>query len=146
MIDKSADPCDNFYKFSCGGYQSNSTLRNAQNVIDNIIQSYIRSPINKNDSKAVKMQKKYYQSCMDLDSIELNSNEILKNVFEDLGGWPVLVRNWNETDFDWGKIIKKCTEYGIYYDWFLYIENEIAYNTSNGNLHVRYFNYEGTNY
>lgn len=110
------------------------------------MKSYIKSPINKNDSKAVKMQKKYYQSCMDLDSIELNSNERLKAVFEDLGGWPVLVRNWNETNFDWGKIINKSTEYGIYYDWFLHIENEIAYNTSNGNLHVRYFIYERTNY
>lgn len=146
LIDESTDPCDNFYTFSCGEYQSNSTLRTAQNIIDNIIQSYINSPINMNDSNVVKMQKKYYQSCMDLDSIELNSNERLKAVFDDLGGWPIFVRHWNETDFEWGKVVKKCTQYGLYYDWFLYIENEIVYNSSNGNLHVRYLNYESTYY
>lgn len=140
FIDKSVDPCDNFYNFSCGGYHGNSTLRNAQNVVDKIIQNYIKSPVMKNDSHSVMIQKKYYQACMNLENLESKSNEKLKALFEDLGGWPILMRHWNETDFNWGKTVEKCIQHGLYYDWFMYIENEIAYNASNENLHVWFLN------
>lgn len=108
--------------------------------------SYIKSPMTKNDSNSVKMQKKYYQACMKLENLESRSNNRLKEIFDDLGGWPLLHQNWNETDFNWGRIVQKCTEHGLYYDWFLYIENEITYGSSNENLHVRYLNNRVTRY
>lgn len=77
---------------------------------------------------------------MNLENLESKSDEKLKKLLQDLGGWPILMRHWNETDFHWGKIVEKCIEHGLYYDWFIYIENEIAYNSSNENLHVRYSN------
>lgn len=73
---------------------------------------------------------------MNLENMESKSNEKLKQIFKDMGGWPIFVRNWNETDFDWAKIVDKCRQHGLYYDWFLYISNEIGYNSSNENLHV----------
>lgn len=139
-MDQNIDPCDNFYNFSCGGYAGNSTLRTAQKIVDQKIQQYIKSAVATNDSFSIKLQKKYYQACMNIENIESKSNEKLKEIFRDLGDWPVLTQNWNESNFDWGKIVQKCIEHGLYYDWFLYIENEIAYNTSNENLHVRYLN------
>lgn len=100
--------------------------------------NYINSPITKNDSNSVRIQKKYYQACMNMENMETKSNDLLKEIFHDLGGWPVLLKHWNDTEYDWGKIVHKCIQHGLYYDWFLYIENEITYNVSNENLHVRY--------
>lgn len=140
LMDRTVDPCENFYNFSCGSYEGNSTLRNAQKIVDQQIQKFIKSPITKNDSVSIKLQKKYFQACMNIENIESKSNDKLKELYQELGGWPMLIQNWNESDFDWGKIVQKCIDHGLYYDWFLYIENEIAYDTTNKNLHVRYLN------
>lgn len=73
---------------------------------------------------------------MNVKLIEDDQNRSLKKLFDELGGWPILTRNWNESQFDVGLIIETCIDNGLYYDWYLYVENEPSYNQSNENLHV----------
>ncbi|KAJ8936548.1 hypothetical protein NQ314_012288 [Rhamnusium bicolor] len=85
---------------------------------------FITSPIEDGDSRSVTKQKKYYQACMNLTAIEEDQNRTLKKLFQKLGEWPVLKgESWNETSFDWGEIVEKCKDAGLYYDWFINLQN-----------------------
>ena len=40
-------------------------------------------------------------ACMDLDKLEEIGLEPLKLILKELGGWPVLEDNWDESTFKW---------------------------------------------
>lgn len=99
-------------------------MHNFQQEIDGYIRDFITSPIQEDDSGSVKLQKQYYQACMNLTGIEEDQNETIKKLYEELGGWPLLKgETWEEDAFDWGKIVEKCKDIGFYYDWFVNIKN-----------------------
>ncbi|KAG5899139.1 hypothetical protein JTB14_027332 [Gonioctena quinquepunctata] len=136
IIDNSSDPCENFYNFSCGNYDKSSTVKHAQGKVDRDLKYLITGSINKDDSRSVKSQKKYYRACMDTINIEDDANDSLKAIFEQLGGWPLLQKHWNET-YSWAELVTKCIELGLYYDWFVDIENEPTLEGSYDRLHIK---------
>lgn len=127
-IDLSADPCDDFYRFSCGNFLQNTILdihgsRTVQDITMDEIQSEIRNkleqPIQLEDPKAFNLAKKFYRACMNETAIELEGLKKLKQIFEQIGGWPTLEgNNWNEEDFDWMKALHKLREIGVNFDVF----------------------------
>ncbi|KAJ8967238.1 hypothetical protein NQ317_006653, partial [Molorchus minor] len=122
LMEPNTDPCDNFYNFTCGNYKGDLVLRNLQQSVDQRVKSLIDGPMQKEDSRSVKLQKRYYQACMNLTNIEEDQNETLKKLFEQLGNWPVLEGpEWNESRFNWGSTVEKCKDLGLYYDWFVNI-------------------------
>lgn len=53
--------------------------------------------------------------------IEKQGLEPLKNIFSQLGGWPVLGPvNWTESDFNWIKSVYKFRELGYSGNYFMY--------------------------
>nr|XP_023011692.1 neprilysin-1-like isoform X1 [Leptinotarsa decemlineata] len=135
-INNKSDPCDNFYNFSCGRFEEQSTLEEAQNRVNESLKSLITSRVNKDDSRSVKLQKKYYTACMDQTGIEEDDNESLKTILNELGGWPLLAKHWNAS-YNWGQIVDKCIELGLYYDWFLNIHNEPTFNGTFDTLEIK---------
>lgn len=127
-IDASVDPCDDFYRFSCGNFLQNAILdihgsRSVQDITKDEIQSEIRNmleqPIQLEDPKAFNLAKKFYRACLNETAIDREGLKKLKQIFEEMGGWPTLEGdNWNEKDFDWMGALHKLREIGVNVDVF----------------------------
>ena len=47
------------------------------------------------------MFRNVYKACMDEERIEKIGLEPLKNMLRELGGWPVLEKDWDASNFSW---------------------------------------------
>ncbi|KAL1492631.1 hypothetical protein ABEB36_010862 [Hypothenemus hampei] len=52
------------------------------------------------DSDAIDKAKKFYKSCMNEDLIEKRAEKPLKKLLEELGGWPIITSNWEQSEVD----------------------------------------------
>ncbi|XP_057662027.1 neprilysin-2-like [Diorhabda carinulata] len=122
IINNSINPCDNFYEFACGGYQeTTSTLAESQKRVLHELELFTLGAIKADDAKSIKIQKKYYKTCMNTLAIEEDDNQSIKKIYEQLGGWPILSLEWINS-YNLEKITKQCAEMGLFYNWFFEID------------------------
>ena len=111
-MDDQVDPCEDFNKFACGGFEKNTVIPGDKGESTSIqtideksnsqIRKLIEEPIsNKDDFESYKKAKKYYKLCMN----EEKQNELgfkpLKDILSIVGGWPVLEGDgWKGEDFN----------------------------------------------
>ncbi|KAL1452805.1 hypothetical protein WDU94_007000 [Cyamophila willieti] len=109
-MDLTVDPCDDFYRFSCGKF-----LRETQIPDDKTAQTTFKN---------------LYKACMNVKNIETIGLDPMKKMLQDLGGWPVLEgENWNEETFSWKDSVYKFHEHGYSVDYF--IDFSIVINVKN---------------
>lgn len=100
-MDETADPCDNFYQFSCGSFVKEKRIPDDQSKIDEFfmlrdkvaysIADLLAEPVAVNESESVANAKRLYASCVDEASIEERSlADILALINKEFGGWPIL--------------------------------------------------------
>ena len=100
-MDETADPCENFYEFSCGSFLNEVRIPDDQSKIDEFfmlrdkvaysIADLLSEPTNKNDSFSILNAKRLYASCIDEWTIEEKALPDLLNVInKQFGGWPIL--------------------------------------------------------
>ncbi|XP_044017351.1 neprilysin-2-like [Aphidius gifuensis] len=104
------DPCENFYKFACGGFLESTiipkdeTQVNARSELNNKIDEQIRTMLDKknsNEIKSFKLAKDLYEFCMNTSAIEEQGLQPYIELIKQKGGWPVLNNtNWNETELN----------------------------------------------
>jgi neprilysin len=80
-MDVTVDPCEDFYKFSCGQFLDNTRIPedkiyvNSFSVVGDLLQEQLRtlitSPVDEKDIGAFKNVKKFYLACM-------NESEFIK--------------------------------------------------------------------
>ncbi|XP_015111053.1 neprilysin-2 [Diachasma alloeum] len=129
-MDRNVDPCDDFYRFACGGFLNNTQMPADQSKIDSytLLQDKVleqlrisieeRSP--SMEPKPLKLIKNLYKACMNTTAIEAQSVQQLREHLKELGGWPVLEGNdWKEEEFNWTHSIYKLRELGYSYNYFL---------------------------
>ncbi|XP_011689427.1 PREDICTED: neprilysin-1-like [Wasmannia auropunctata] len=115
-MDKSMDPCDDFYEYACGkwpehnpapkGMSSWSMFASAQmNVMKQIKEIFDEGPKD-DDMLAVKLAKKWYTICMDTDAMDRQGLEPLVLTLARIGGWPIIMEpdEWNEQEYSWQKV------------------------------------------
>ncbi|KAJ8668518.1 hypothetical protein QAD02_010181 [Eretmocerus hayati] len=134
-MDPDVDPCDNFYQFACGSFIKNTVIPDDQpsvdtfSMIDDDLQMQLRTSIEEeikpNESRAFKLAKTLYQTCMDRSSIEEQGLQPLMEVLEALGGWPVLLENWDESNFDWQTSVYRNRKIGYSVDHFLSFDIDV---------------------
>ncbi|CAF1114537.1 unnamed protein product, partial [Adineta ricciae] len=124
-IDETIDPCENFYEFACGKWIKNAIIppeSGEERSISQIVKQLQHSLINllasngTEKSKAIMNAHRLYNSCIDEDAIEKEGiDAILSLVNQELGGWPVLQGStWNESKYDFDRLILKLSEYNNY--------------------------------
>lgn len=127
-IDIKADPCEDFYRFSCGNFLENTELddrdsRSVTSLLEEDIQSEIKNmldePIETQDLGAFNIAKKFYRACMNETAIEAEGLKRIKQIFKQIGGWPSLNRNnWRKDLFSWKDAVYKLRGMGINFEYF----------------------------
>lgn len=95
-LNKSVEPCQDFYQFACGGWQMEYQLKLGESFLNtfNVVQSGVNKKLlnllsaNVSDSEpnAVKLVKHFYRSCMDEASVEnLGVKPLVDNIRQVLG-------------------------------------------------------------
>ncbi|XP_072392043.1 neprilysin-2-like isoform X2 [Diabrotica undecimpunctata] len=138
-IDIRADPCEDFYRFSCGNFLQNTHLldnresrsgsRSVEDIAQDEIQSQIREmlerPIQREDPKSFNTAKKFYRACMNETAIARQGLKKIKEILEMSGGWPTLQGyNWDYKKFDWMESVHKLRQLGVSSDVFFRVTVE----------------------
>lgn len=95
-MDTSISPCDDFYKFSCGGWTEKSRIPEgleSWGTFDELAQSNYQYLINylsgdsKSDSKAVMKAKQIFAMCTDTKQVEHDYPDAVRYFLMSTGGW-----------------------------------------------------------
>ncbi|XP_014207872.1 neprilysin-2-like [Copidosoma floridanum] len=131
-MDPTVKPCDDFYKFACGGFLRDTMIPDDRSEIDvysmisDKLQKQLRASIEEEskpeDPRPLRLLKTYYQNCMNKTHIEEQGLDLLYQNLKELGGWPVLMNNsWVEDDWSWTESVYKLRKMGYSVNYFISI-------------------------
>ncbi|TKR63434.1 hypothetical protein L596_027267 [Steinernema carpocapsae] len=114
-VDKSVDPCEDFYNFTCGGWEVNRKLTPGRtkdswmwlngDVVIKQFRALLEDPT-RYGSRAMNMMKTIYRKCLDSDVLARSKNAELRAKIDDFGGFPVILGSqWDEANFDFTKLL-----------------------------------------
>ncbi|XP_057314854.1 endothelin-converting enzyme homolog [Hydractinia symbiolongicarpus] len=119
-LNTSADPCEDFYAFSCGGWKEKHDIPASENEItsftvltkeiENAIHDLLKEEPKEGESDALVKARKFFASCMDTDTIEKLGAEPALDFIKYIGGWSLCKRKeWEQGEKDWDpyKVLKK---------------------------------------
>ncbi|CAH1118459.1 unnamed protein product [Phaedon cochleariae] len=107
-MDVTADPCEDFYAYSCNGWVKANPIPDAkttwgtfmkleqQNQL--VVKRVLEQPIETLKSKAEQKAKMYYESCLDVnDTVETLGAQPMLDLLIKLGGWNITDSGFNIT-------------------------------------------------
>ena len=118
------NPCDNFYNFACDGWKRKHELSfsDSEYSVENQIKDQLYDDLRRyldqvhrssssNDSYV--KAKRFYQSCMELDNIDVTSKNDFKHRIQDVGGWSI-IGGWNGNSWERTSTLEKLhTMFGV---------------------------------
>lgn len=147
-VDRSSDPCDNFYRFACGNLKDHATISDDERMytsfvkmastLNSRLRALFEDPVRFDEIHPVQMVKRFYASCMDQQAIEEYGLDEAKTLLNALGGWPVLEEIWDPETFDWAETLSIFKERGLSFHYLLQIavDND-ARNTNQRMIHIQ---------
>lgn len=113
-MNRSVDPCENFYEYACGGWVENNPIPESKSfwgvysVLEEDNERIVKQLLTGSSltSEATQKAKTFYDACMDESTINKVGSQPLLDIINGLGGWNV-TQVWNETQFDFAKLLQK---------------------------------------
>ncbi|XP_014469030.1 PREDICTED: endothelin-converting enzyme 1-like [Dinoponera quadriceps] len=115
-IDKSVEPCTNFYGYGCGLWAKNNPVPSdnvqwsTMHLIDlrtsRRLKEVLEGESEYDNLEPIKKLKRYYHSCMDDDAIEKRGIEPIQTLVDANGGWPIQLghQESNAENYTWQEI------------------------------------------
>lgn len=120
-IDSDANPCEDFFQYSCGGWIKNHPIPDSEafwgtfsslwDANIKLMKRLLTDPAIKNrSSTAIQLAKTFYDSCMNMDEINKLGAKPIHDIIADLGGWNVSENStgkmWDEKSFNFQEQLK----------------------------------------
>ncbi|XP_030842476.1 neprilysin-1 [Strongylocentrotus purpuratus] len=105
-MDLEADPCQDFYQFSCGGWMKKTTIPEEENKVtvlgqqqDKLLvltRGLLEEATLPNENEAESKVKHLYEACIDEAAVIETDVEPLLRFVEELGGWPIISETFDK--------------------------------------------------
>ena len=108
-LDQSVNPCEDFYKYSCGNWEANNVIPegfgrystfNELGTSNSItLKKALEEPVPEGDDGSVSKARYMYTQCMDLNAINERGADPLREIVRENGGWELI--GMEETEPNW---------------------------------------------
>lgn len=116
-INRSVDPCDDFYHYACDGWIRDNPIPPSENeqatylktsrLTFKKLRGLIEDETNLAPGSALKKVRDHYTACMDEREIERTSTKELMELLREFGSWALDNSTWNETAWEWKDVLMK---------------------------------------
>lgn len=114
-MNTSLDPCSDFYLHSCASWMKNNPIPPARNMYDTFVElddansrrlrDILEEKVELPEHSAVKKTKSYFESCLNEEEVEKETNATLTPVIARYGSWALDDKTWNATQWKSSEIL-----------------------------------------